>query len=144
MKKRIFNLVSYFIIIALCFSVFGCNKKETVTDVWENAIYKEDTEFGKGEKTVIVEVMAEDKSVTFKIHSDKKTLGDALIEHKLIDGENGAYGLYVKKVNGITADYDINKCYWGINKSGESLMSGVDGVEFKDGEHYEFVYTKQE
>lgn len=144
MKKKNFGIISYFMIIVLCFSVFGCNKQDTVTNVWENAIYKEDTEFGKGAKTVMVEVMAEDKSVTFTIHSDKNTLGDALIEHKLIDGEKGAYGLYVKKVNGITADYDINKCYWGINKNGESLMTGVDGVEFKDGEHYEFVYTKQE
>ena len=29
---------------------------------------------------------------------------DALIEHNLIEGEKGAYGLYVKKVNGITAE----------------------------------------
>ena len=50
----------------------------------------------------------------------------------------------LKKVNGITADYDVNKCYWGINKDGESLMTGVDGAEIKDGEHYELVYTKQE
>jgi len=88
-----------------------------------------------------LEVVALDKSVTLTIHSDKSALGDALIEHKLIEGEKGAYGLYVKKVNGITADYDENQCYWGLNKNGESVMTGVDGVVFEDGDHYEFVYT---
>ena len=102
----------------------------------------EDTELGDGEKTIMVEVVAEDKSVTFTIHSDKSTLGEVLLEHTLIEGENGAYGLYVKKVNGILADYGKNKCYWGLYKNGESLMSGVDGVEISDGEHYEIVYTK--
>lgn len=144
MKKKFFSLISCFMIIVLCFSISGCNNNDAIANVWNDATYKEDTEFGSGKKTVMVEVIAEDKSVIFTIHSDKNTLGDALIEHNLIEGEKGAYGLYVKKVNGITADYDVNKCYWGINKDGESLMTGVDGAEIKDGEHYELVYTKQE
>ena len=144
MKKKFFSVIACFMIIALCFSVFGCNKQEEVADLWQDATYKEDTEFGSGSKTVKVEVVAEDKSVTFTIHSDKKMLGDALSEHNLIEGEKGAYGLYVKKVNGITADYSVNKCYWGFNKNGEGLMTGVDGAEFKDGEHYELVYIKPE
>jgi hypothetical protein len=131
-------------LIALCLGFSGCNNQETATDVWKDAVYTENTEFGIGTKTVMVEVVAEDKSVTFTIHSDKNTLGDALVEHNLIDGEMGAYGLYIKKVNGITADYDINKCYWGVNKNGEGLMTGIDGVEFANGEHYELVYIKAE
>ncbi len=142
MKKRVFNLISCFMVVMVCFGIVGCNNQGTVADVWQDAIYKEDAEFGSGAKTVMIEVVAQDKSVTFTIHSDKNTLGDALAEHNLIEGEEGAYGLYVKKVNGIMADYDINECYWGINKNGEGLMSGVDGVEFKDGEHYELVYVE--
>ena len=138
MKK----ILSVILVIILCVGFSACSKPEVNTDLWKNAIYTEDTELGEGAKTVLVEVAAEDKSVTFTIHSDKTILGDALAENKLIEGEKGAYGLYVKKVNGIEADYDKNKAYWGINKNGEGLMTGVDGVEFKDGEHYEFVYTK--
>lgn len=138
MKK----IASVVLVVLLCLGVSACSKTETNIDLWKNATYTEDTELGKGAKTVLVEVVAEDKSVTFTINSDKSILGDALAEHKLIEGEKGAYGLYVKKVNGIEADYDKNKAYWGINKNGEGLMTGVDGVKFKDGEHYEFVYTK--
>ncbi len=143
MKKSIsFIFGIAVIIILLCVGISGCNESDSKKGLWSQAIYTENTEFGKGQNTVIVEVVAEDKSVTFTIHSDKKTLGDALVEHSLIEGEKGPYGLYVKKVNGIIADYDENKCYWGISKNGESVMMGVDSVEFKDGEHYEFVYTK--
>jgi len=142
MKKRISFLVNFFAVIALCLSLCACSQGATETDVWTEAIYTENTEFGSGEKTVLVEVEAKDKSVTFTIHSDKKTLGEALVEHNLIEGEKGAYGLYVKKVNGITADYDKDQSYWAFCKNGESMMSGVDGAEFKDGEHYELIYTK--
>ena len=126
--------------MAMILSLSACSKPET--NIWLDAVYTEDTEFGDGEKTVLVEVVVEEKSVTFTVNSDKSTLGEALVKHGLIDGDKGAYGLYVKKVNGITADYNKNRCYWGFYKNGESMMSGVDGTEFADGEHYELVYTK--
>lgn len=139
MKK----VISFLMMALLCLGFTACNKNIVETGIWSDAIYTEDTELGQGDKTVFVEVIAEEKSVTFTIHSDKDILGDALVEHGLIEGEKGPYGLYIKKVNGITADYDIDQCYWGINKDGESVMTGVDGVEFEDAEHYELVYTKQ-
>lgn len=139
MKKRAI-FMSFFMAVIFCLSLSAC--KKTNADIWADAIYTEDTEFGDGEKTVMVEVVAADKSVTFTINSDKETLGEALVEHGLIEGDKGAYGLYVKKVNGITADYNINRYYWAFNKNGESMMSGVDGTEFDGGEHYELVYTK--
>jgi len=142
MKNTSSFLLRIFLAIVLCFSLSACNGNEPETDIWADAIYAEDTELGQGKKTVLVEVIAEDKTVTFTIHSDKEILGDALTEHGLIEGEKGAYGLYVKKVNGITADYDENQCYWGFYKNGESMMTGVDGAEFKDSEHYELIYTK--
>ena len=127
---------------ALCFGMSSCGKTESDADIWAEAMYTEDTVVGEGEKTVMIEVVADNKSVTLTVNTDEEILGDALTEYNLIEGEEGAYGLYVKKVNGITADYDINKTYWGLNKNGEGLTTGVDGVEFEDGEHYEFVYNK--
>ena len=108
----------------------------------ENAAYTEDTELGEGEKTVVVEVKVEEYSVSFTIHTDKAILGDALFEHALIDGEEGPYGLYIKKVNGITADYDADQSYWAFYQNGEYMMTGVDTTEIIGGEHYELVYTK--
>ena len=110
--------------------------------VWENATYLKDKEFGKGSITVQVEVKVEEQSVTFTINTDKTMLGDALLEHGLIAGEESQYGLYVKVVNGITADYDVNQSYWGFYKNGEYMMTGVDSTTIANGEHYELVYTK--
>ena len=129
------------LMVVLCFCLCACGKT-VAEDIWADALYVEDTEFGEGSKTVLVDVVAEDKSVTFTIHTDEKILGDALVEHKLIEGEQGPYGLYVKKVNGILADYDKNQCYWGFNKNGEGMLTGVDGAYFEDGDHFELVYTK--
>ena len=106
---------------------------------WEDAVYLNDTELGKGSKTVVVEVKVGEESVDFTIHSDKTYLGDALLEHELIEGEESQFGLYIKKVNGIVADYDVDKTYWGFYKNGEQMMSGVSTTEFADGEHYELV-----
>ena len=69
-------------------------------------------------------------------------LGDALLEYALIDGDESEYGLYVKKVNGITAEYEKDKSYWAFYKDGEYMQTGVDSTEIADGEHYELVYTK--
>ena len=137
MKK----IISFILVIAVSLCVCSCNKAINEENVWESAIYTEDTEIGSGENTVIVEVEAKGKSVTLTVHSDKTNLGEVLSENGIVEGDHGAYGLYIKKVNGITADYDINQCYWGINKNGEGVMTGIDGIEFKNGEHYELVYT---
>ena len=110
--------------------------------LWANATYLEDTTFGEGAKTVTVKVIVEDKSVTFTIKTDAETLGEALLAHNLIAGDQGDFGLYVKVVNGITADYDVDQSYWGFSKNGEYMMTGVDGTAIADGEVYELTYTK--
>ena len=106
---------------------------------WADATYLSDTELGKGEKTVTVTVKAGENEVSFTIHTDKTYLGDALLENKLVEGDESEFGLYIKKVNGIVADYDVDKTYWGFYKNGEMMMTGVSAVEFADGESYELV-----
>lgn len=129
--------------LALLLSVclIACDSVEK-TGLWENATYRKDMEFGSGALTVQVEVKAEEQSITFTVHTDKTTLADALLEHALIAGEDSAYGLYVKVVNGMTADYDVDQSYWSISKNGEMLLTGVSSTNLADGEHYEFTYTK--
>ena len=139
MKKRSLT-VTMAILMLLC--LVSCAKPTDADTLWENALYTEDTELGEGAKTVQVEVKAGEKSVTFTVKTDEAILGDALIAHGLVEGDEGAYGLYIKKVNGITADYDVDKSYWGFYKNGEYIMTGIDSTEFADGEHYELVYTK--
>lgn len=137
MKKYI----SIVLLIALCLCLFGCAKQEKI-DLWANAMHTENAEFGSGVNTIFVDVVTEEKTITFTIKTDKETVGDALTEHKLISGEQGTYGLYVKFVNGIEADYDKNQSYWAFTKGGESLMTGVDGEKIENNAHYELTYTK--
>ena len=141
MKKTIKSTISIALSLLFLLSLVACNTVDK-TGAWENAIYRRDKELGKGAKTIVVEVEAEDQKVAFTIHTDKETVGDALMELDLIEGEEGAYGLYVKKVNGITADYDTDKHYWALYIDGEYAMSGVDSTEVKDGVTYRLVRTK--
>ena len=122
--------------------MISCSKSETSHDVWDNALYTEDTTLGSGSKVLEVEVKADDKSVVFTVRTDKNTVGEALSEFNLISGEDGAYGMYVKKVNGIIADYEENKCYWSFCKNGEYMQTGIDKTEFSDGDRFELVYTR--
>jgi hypothetical protein len=140
--KQIKTTVALLLCLASLFCLVACFDKVDATGVWENAIYRSDKEFGKGSKTVEVEVKVEEQSVTFTIHTDKEMLGDALMEHGLLEGEDGPYGLYVKKVNGMLADYDVDQHYWSLCKNGEYMMTGVDSTPIADGEHYEIVYAK--
>ena len=142
MKKQIKITLALLLCLSSLFCLVACFDKVDATGVWENATYRSDKEFGKGSKTVEVEVIVEEQSVTFTVRTDKEMLGDALMEHGLIDGEQGAYGLYVKVVNGMTADYDVNQRYWSFSKSGEGLMTGVDMEAVEDGAHYEITYAK--
>lgn len=138
MKKRILSLL---LILCLVLTLCACSKTKA-PDLWENALYTEDTELGQGAKTVTVQVQAEDKTVSFTIHTDSATLGEALLEHGLVEGDMGEFGLYIKKVNGILADYDVDQSYWGFYSGGEYMMSGVDTTEISGGESYELIRTK--
>lgn len=110
--------------------------------LWENATYLKDMTFGEGSKTVTVEVKAGNDTITFTIKTDKTTVGAALMEYSLIEGEDGAYGLYVKKVNGILADYDIDQSHWAFYINGEYAMSGVDTTDIDQSATYKLEYTK--
>ena len=142
MKKVIRSVVWVVVVLSFVLCLASCNEKIDAEGLWENATYRSDKEFGKGEKTVEVEVKVEEQSVTFTINTDADTLGAALLEHNLIAGEEGQFGLYVKSVNGIVADYDVDKSYWGFYQNGEYLMSGVDTTAIVGGEHFEIVYSK--
>lgn len=137
MKKTIRILISI-LCIALLFA--GCNKGPVYVD--GTAKYTEDVTLGEGSKTITVTVKDhEGKAVVFTIKTDAKTVGDALLENELIAGDEGQFGLYVKVVNGLRADYDKDHAYWGFNVNGETSLTGVDMTDITDGGVYELVYT---
>ena len=141
MKKQCKIALLCMLSLCMIFCLFACAKVEK-TGVWENATYRSDKTFGDGGKTVLVEVKAEEQSITFTVKTDEEMLGDALLAHGLIAGEEGPYGLYLTHVNGMAAIWEENKSYWGIYANGEYLLTGVDTTPVEDGQHYELVYTK--
>ena len=141
MKKNLRRPAALALALALVLSLAACGQQSS-GGLWDSASYAQDTELGEGAKTLTVEVTAEEKTVTFTLHTDAGTLREALEEHGLIAGDESEFGLYVKTVNGMTADYDAAGLYWAFYKAGEYLMTGVDTTQIADGEQYELVCTK--
>jgi hypothetical protein len=138
-NKALFCLLTLSLLAVVLVSCGGGVPKE---GLWENATYTTDKEFGSGAKTVQVEVKAGEQSVTFTVKTDKENLADALLEHGLVSGDDSAFGLYIKYVNGMRADYDKDQAYWGLTKNGETMLDGASSITELDGAHYEFTYTK--
>ena len=78
----------------------------------------------------------------FEIKTNAETVGAALLAEGLIAGESGDYGLYVKVVDGETADYDVDQSYWAFYIGDTEAEVGVDSTPVTDGSVYGFVYTK--
>lgn len=101
------------------------------------------TVLGEGAKVFSFTVTdADGNEKVYEIHTDKTTVGEALLELEIIAGEEGAYGLYVKTVDGITLDYDTDGMYWAFYENGEYAMTGVDSTDITEGAAYAFKAEK--
>lgn len=84
----------------------------------------------------------EGNETPFSIVTDKEFVGEVLLEEGIITGEMGPYGMYIKTVNGILADYDVDQTYWAFYVDGEYALSGVDTTPIEAGRVYSLVLTK--
>lgn len=162
-KKLRSLLLCMMLIVAMAFCTTACNgnkdaQKETDQKVSQGAnqdtnqddVSSEDgesqsdvTTLGEGSTKFNFTVVDKDGNETqFEIHTDKETVGAALLELDLISGDEGDYGLYVKTVNGITADYDVDQTYWAFYINGEYAMTGVDATNVTEGNSYTFKVEK--
>lgn len=141
MKKSSIIIVALLILVAVGLFFFQ-GEEEIEQGLWKDATYTEDTTLGSGEKVFYLVVKAGDKEITFTINTYENTVGKALKAVGIIEGEEGPYGIYIKKANGILADYDIDQSYWSFEKDGEAMLTGVDSTQFKDGDRFELVRTK--
>ena len=162
-KKIKSMLLCMMLTMAMAITAVGCGSKtEGTADAQKNtetAIVNTETiveteavaETESIETTEAQEIVLGDGSVkitvivvetNFVVSTDKETVGDALLELNLIEGEEGDYGLYVKTVNGITADYDTDHTYWAFYVNGEYSNTGVDSTPVNEGDTYEFKVEK--
>ncbi len=144
---KILRTLATLLALLTALSLFAACAEEDISHLWDNATYTADTTLGDGIKTIYLRVTTPDKSITLTIKTNADTLGTALSEHRLVSGERDQYGLYIKTVNGILADYDIDGSYWGFYSISELgiksiVNSGVDAVAISGGETYELEYSK--
>lgn len=143
--KKVSLLVCMVLIAAIALFASGCNN--TTPPTQENSSVEtttaQATVLGEGKTSFSFTVKdGEGNETSFLINTDKALVGEALQELGLIEGEEGPYGLYVKTVNGITADYDTNGTYWAFYINGEMALTGVDTTEIIAGAAYSFVVSK--
>lgn len=140
LKKWLSVIGCMVLIAALALTITGCGSKEepeapqTSGDV---------TVMGEGATVFQFSVVDLDKNETkFEIHTDETTVGAALMGLGLIEGEDGPYGLYVMKVNGIEAIYEEDGSYWAFYENDQYGLTGVDLTEIDPAVAYSFVQTK--
>ena len=114
----------------------GCNDSKTTSVPSETQVSSQTVEF------TFKVTDANGKETDFTISTDKKTVGEALLEENLIAGDDSEYGLYVKTVNGVTLDYDKDGMYWAFYVNGEYAQTGVDSTDITAGAEYAFKAEK--
>lgn len=113
--------------------------EQTQSEPEEAGAASSENVLGEGSTKFTFTVVDQEGTETqFEIHTDKETVGEALLELSLIEGDESEYGLYVKTVNGITADYDKDGVYWAFYINGEYAPTGVDSTPVTEGESYSF------
>ncbi len=152
MQKKITNrhlqlFLCIMLVAMMALAAAGCNggKDDVAKDSAKTEGVKADGNvLGEGDTQFTFTVVdGENNETKFEIHTDKKTVGEALLELDLIAGDEGDYGLFVKTVNGVTVDFDKDGAYWAFYIGDEYAATGVDSTEIEEGQEYSFKVEKQ-
>lgn len=142
-SKKLFSTILCAIwIVSMAMVATGCSGnagKEDVAASGGQTVWEDGSILGEGSKQFPLTVVDQEGNETkFEIHTEQETVGEALVEIGLISGEEGEYGLYVKTINGVTADYDKDGVYWAFYINGEYATAGVDATAIEEGNSYSF------
>ena len=138
-------IVCLVLIAAVALFTSGCTHSETqknepTSQTSQTTQTAQVKVLGEGKTMFYFTVVDGDKNETkFEIHTDKTTVGDALLELGLVEGEDSDFGLYVKKVNGIP---ESDGAYWMIYENDTMAPTGVSQLEIKNGESYSLKLEK--
>ena len=152
MKLQVFKKTSVFflalVLIAAMALFAGCTTDQqkgdgaSTTTTTTASQTSNENELGTGKTTFSFVVTKLDKtSKTYTVHTDKTTVGAALLEVGLIAGSDSEYGLMVETVDGLKLEYNADKAYWAFYVDGEYAMTGVDSTNIEAGKVYGFTAT---
>lgn len=143
-KKRLTVLLCAVLIAAMALMLTGCTATAPETTPALSASPVPDgASIGEGSAQFALLIVDSEGSEThLTVHTDEKTVGAALLSLGVISGDQGQYGLYVKTVNGVTADYDKDGTYWAFMIGGQYASAGVDQTDIVPGESYELRVSR--
>lgn len=151
-KKLLSLILCIVLTAAMALFTTGCqdlNEIKEETSVADNSVTEEAEieeiastaaqELGDGETSFILTVTnTVGTESVYKIYTNKTTVGEALSQLGLIEGEEGPYGLYIKTVNGETVDYGTDGKYWAFYINGEYASTSADQTAIEEGAAYSF------
>lgn len=125
-KKLVVGLsVALVVLIAVLAVVFIANRPET----------------DDGKKNIDVTIVYADKtSKDLDIDTDAEFLADALFEEGIITETEYDSGFYTE-IDGVKADFNVDKAWWCVTKDGEMTSVGMNKLPILDGDKYEITYT---
>ena len=132
--------------LVMALSLMACGNTAVQPDADADAdepVVTDGAALGEGAHSFTLEITdADGKTITATIHTDAETVGEALSKLEIVQGEDSEFGLYVKTVNGITADYDVDQTYWAFYIDGEYAQTSVDMTAVNDGSVYKLAVEK--
>ncbi len=125
-KKTIIAVILLAVLIAaavLVWHFFGPNKEA-------NSFDKEIT---------VTVIHGDGAQKDFVIGTNEENLRGALEQEKLIEGDEGEFGLFITSVDGEAADASAEEWWCVCDGEGNMLMSSVDGTVINDGDSFQIV-----
>ena len=125
-KKLVIGLTALLVVLIAVFAVvFISNRPET-----------ED-----GKKNIDVTIVYADKTAKdLDIETDAEFLADALYQEGIVTKAEYDSGFYTE-IDGVKADYNVDKSWWCVTKDGEMTSVGMNELALADGDKYEITYT---
>ncbi len=150
MKKTMKKLLALVLALVMVMALTACGQQKAQdndnsgdTGAQITLPVADGADIGSGAASFTTSVTGKDgKTISFTVHTDKETVGEALLELGIIAGDTSEYGLYVKSVNGETADYDTDGAYWAFYIGDQYAPVGVDLASIEEGTTYGFAVEK--
>lgn len=139
--KRIFSAIAAF---SLVFAIIlcGCGNGIQAETASTEPVSEEPGEVGYKYHFTLEIIDGDGNQKLTDFSSDEENLGSVLKRLGIIKGEQGEFGLYIKEVDGIVADYETTGTYWALYIDGEMSMTGIDQVKIQNGSTYTLKVEK--
>lgn len=124
-RKVIIAAVALILVIAALLGVYQLTKGKT----------------SAGDKKITVTVVHKSGDTkAFTYETEKEFLGEVLTDAKLVEGEDGPYGMFITTVDKETVD-EGNQEWWCLTKGGAQVNTSADQTPIADGDAYEITLT---